>query len=70
MQILKRRARVGEPKTITDHPSWEMGENRLLSREMWKEQRNASCDGKMIALVWHKLSREMDFFFVRKVAGT
>ena len=39
----------------------ENGENRLLSREMGKEQRNAGLDGKMIALVWHKLSREMDF---------
>lgn len=53
---------MGESKTITDHPSWEIGGNRLLSREMGKEQRNVSLDGKMIALAWHKVSREMDFF--------
>jgi hypothetical protein len=28
---------------------------------MGKEQRDVSLDGKMIALVWHKLVREMGF---------
>lgn len=37
------------------------GENRLLLREIGKEQSNVSLDGKMIALVLHKLVKEIGF---------
>lgn len=37
---------------------------------MKKKKRNVSLGGKMIALLWHKMSREMDFFFLRRVAGS
>lgn len=30
-------------------------------REIGKEQRDVSLDGKMIALVWHKLVKKMGF---------
>lgn len=65
---MKTRRREDESKTITDHTSWEMGKIRLLSREMGKEQRGVSLDGKMIALVWHKLAREMGFS--KGISGT
>ena len=44
------------------------GENRLLLREIGKEQRDVSLDGKMIALVWHKLVKKMGFS--KGIAGT
>lgn len=42
--------------------------NRLLQREIGKEQRGVSHDGKMIALLWHKMVREMGFS--KGIAGT
>lgn len=41
MQILRIRARVGEPKAITDHPSWEMGEIDYYP-EKWEKNKEMS----------------------------
>lgn len=43
-------------------------ENRITTRRNRKEQRDVSLDGKMIALVWHKLVKKMGFS--KGIAGT
>lgn len=48
--------RMSQRLLQTTHPG-KCG-NRLLLREIWKEQRDVRLDRKMIALVWHKLVRD------------
>lgn len=64
-KIGDKSERTGPKLLWTIHPGkWE---NRLLLREIRKEQRDVSLDRKMIALVWHKVVRDGIF---KRIAGT